>query len=86
MSWWVCNDGGMKQAELEIRHRGIIDELNAKRKLSLTYYRDAYVEDDVRPLVEVLNNPWTVIADSLFDEKHLICFYDDETKEKIVCE
>jgi hypothetical protein len=52
----------MKQAELEIRHRGIIDELNAKRKLSLTYYRDAYVEDDVRPLVEVLNNPWTVSA------------------------
>jgi hypothetical protein len=52
----------MKEAELEVRHRRVIDDLNTRQRLSIIYYRDAYVEDDVWPLVEVLNNPWTISA------------------------
>jgi len=48
----------------EARHRNFIEKMNASRSLTLQYYRDAEIDTSILPLVELLNNQWTLTAHS----------------------
>jgi len=47
---------------MEAKHRKHIAKLNVTRDQKVAYYRDAEIDPDILPLVEVLNSQWTVTA------------------------
>jgi len=54
----------MNASELENMHRSVIFDLNEGQGLELTYYKDVDIEPAILPLVEALNNEWTLTAHS----------------------
>ena len=50
----------MNGRALESLHRSRISELNELFTVELQYYRDAEIDPPIRPLVELLNNEWTL--------------------------
>ncbi|TFH12337.1 MAG: hypothetical protein E4H02_13135 [Lentisphaerales bacterium] len=52
----------MKTTKLEAYHRSLIFDIVEGRGWNLTYYKDVEIEAAILPLVELLNNEWTLTA------------------------
>ena len=55
----------MKTNAMESLHRSVISKFNETRgRFPFIYYRDVEVEPAILPLVELLNNEWSLTAHS----------------------